>query len=261
MSFFLQIDGQSQGPFTVEEIEDLHGAGRVNRSTPCRPDEKGDWSSIYNLVPTAIWVTSPRNKPVPVRGDPPDRSRLPKNILWIGLSCLVALAFLIPVFALVSDELASKERTTRLQAPAPPPVTIADPLGVRSFQNSMKEIDKSIEEFQNVAARMAAEETAKRITLFVVGLPLFAFWLWMLITVVTTEPEGSDKIVWTLVVVFTGPIGAAIYFSPGMSKEGANCMPAEKTPSSNSNPTSGRLRTFCAVQYISDNTSDALLVG
>jgi hypothetical protein len=36
MSFFLQIDGQSEGPFTVEEIEDLHGAGRVNRSTPCR---------------------------------------------------------------------------------------------------------------------------------------------------------------------------------------------------------------------------------
>lgn len=107
MSFFLQIDGQSQGPFTVEEIEDLHGAGRVNRSTPCRPDEKGDWSSIYNLVPTAIWVTSPRNKPVPVRGDPPDRSRLPKNILWIGLSCLVALAFFLPIFAIVSDELAS----------------------------------------------------------------------------------------------------------------------------------------------------------
>lgn len=50
------------------------------------------------------------------------------------------------------------------------------------------------------------------VVIAIIGLILFAFWLWMLIAVVTTEPEGSDKIVWTLVVVFTGPLGAAIYF-------------------------------------------------
>jgi hypothetical protein len=213
MRFFLQINGQSEGPFTVEEIEDLHGAGRVNRSTPCRPETKGAWSSIYNLVPTAIWVTSPRNKPVPVKGDPPDRSWIKENILWIGLSCLVALAFLIPLFVIVSDQFASKERTTRLQAPAPPPVSYNAPAGMqRSMHADVDQMNKQMEEANHAAAAFLGFALLFPIAMGGVGLILFAFWLWMLITVVTTEPEGSDKIVWTLVVVITGPLGAAIYF-------------------------------------------------
>jgi len=213
MRFFLQINGQSEGPFTVEEIEDLHGAGRVGRSTPCCPEGKGDWSSIYNLVPTAIWVTSPRNKPVPVRGDPPDRSALPKNILWIALVSVVALGLLIPVGIVLSEELASKERTTRLQAPAPPPVSYNDPAGLqRAVHTDSDRMNKQMKDARHAAAAFLGFALLLPIIMGGVGLVLFAFWLWMLISVVTTEPEGSDKIVWTLVVVFTGPIGAAIYF-------------------------------------------------
>jgi len=223
MRFFLQINGQSKGPFTVEEIEDLHGAGRVNRSTPCQPEGKGDWSSIYNLVPTAIWVTSPRNKPVAVRGDPPDRSALPKNILWIGLSCMLALALLIPVFLIVSDQVASKERTTRLQAPAPPPVFYNDPAGMqRAVHTDIEKLNKQMEASTNAFLGFLGFALIVQVFLAIIGLMLFAFWLWMLITVVTTEPEGSDKIVWTLLVVFTGPIGAAIYFFARHIKRGSN---------------------------------------
>lgn len=40
----------------------------------------------------------------------------------------------------------------------------------------------------------------------------FGIWLWMLIDCITKEPsEGNDKIVWILVVVLTGIIGALIY--------------------------------------------------
>lgn len=45
-----------------------------------------------------------------------------------------------------------------------------------------------------------------------VALAAFAFWLWMLIDVITKCPsEENKKLIWILVVVFTGIIGAIIY--------------------------------------------------
>ena len=220
MRFFLQINGQSEGPFTVEEIEDLHGAKRINRSTPCRAEGKTDWSSIYNLVPTAIWVTSPRNKPVPVRGDPPDRSGLPKKILWIGLSCLVALGLLIPILVIVSEEVASKERTTRLQAPAPPQISSLDPSGMRTVQTELDKMNKQMADSTHAVVGILGFALLVQVLFVFIGSILFAFWLWMLISVVTTEPEGNDKIVWTILVVFTGPVGATIYFIARYLKRG-----------------------------------------
>lgn len=47
----------------------------------------------------------------------------------------------------------------------------------------------------------------------VVGAGGTIFWVWMLIDCATKEPsEGSDKIVWLLVILFTHLIGALIYF-------------------------------------------------
>lgn len=44
-----------------------------------------------------------------------------------------------------------------------------------------------------------------------VGLTL-AVWIWALVDLVKNEPaEGNDKIVWVLVVVLTGLVGALIY--------------------------------------------------
>ena len=39
------------------------------------------------------------------------------------------------------------------------------------------------------------------------------FWIWMIIDCATNEPAvGNDKLIWILVVVLTGWIGALIYF-------------------------------------------------
>ena len=44
------------------------------------------------------------------------------------------------------------------------------------------------------------------------GLLVTGFWIWMLIDCATNEPsEGNDKVVWILVIVLTGWIGALIY--------------------------------------------------
>ena len=46
-----------------------------------------------------------------------------------------------------------------------------------------------------------------------IGLVLFAFWIWMLIEVATKETsEGDHKLVWLLIVLFGGGLGAILYF-------------------------------------------------
>ena len=54
---------------------------------------------------------------------------------------------------------------------------------------------------------------------FLIAIVAFAFWVWMLIDAVQRDfGEGSEKIVWILVLVFTGIIGALIYFFAGRSR-------------------------------------------
>jgi hypothetical protein len=44
------------------------------------------------------------------------------------------------------------------------------------------------------------------------GLAALAFWIWMLVEVLTRETdEGNSRLIWALVIVFTHWIGALIY--------------------------------------------------
>lgn len=43
------------------------------------------------------------------------------------------------------------------------------------------------------------------------------FWLWMLVDVVTSNKEPTEKILWFLVVFFLHILGAIIYFAVGRS--------------------------------------------
>ena len=46
-----------------------------------------------------------------------------------------------------------------------------------------------------------------------IGILATIFWVWMIIDVVKNEPEnGNDKVMWVLVVVLAGVIGAAVYY-------------------------------------------------
>jgi hypothetical protein len=46
-----------------------------------------------------------------------------------------------------------------------------------------------------------------------IGLLLTIFWLWMLIDAVTSSSiQGTEKIVWVLVILFTHILGALIYY-------------------------------------------------
>jgi len=43
------------------------------------------------------------------------------------------------------------------------------------------------------------------------------FWIWMLIDVLTKE-RGQDRLIWVLVVLFLGPLGALVYYIVRRSK-------------------------------------------
>lgn len=47
----------------------------------------------------------------------------------------------------------------------------------------------------------------------VIAILLVAFWIWMLVDCATNNYlQGNDKVVWVLVVVLVGWLGAIIYF-------------------------------------------------
>lgn len=47
----------------------------------------------------------------------------------------------------------------------------------------------------------------------IIGLAALAFWVWMLIDAITRTPkEGNTRLIWILVIVLAGIIGALIYF-------------------------------------------------
>ena len=59
----------------------------------------------------------------------------------------------------------------------------------------------------------------------IIGVLLSVFWLWMLIDAATNAAlDGTEKIVWILVIVFTHFIGAVLYFFIGRSKRGGTAL-------------------------------------
>ncbi|MGJ8722918.1 MAG: PLDc N-terminal domain-containing protein [Roseibacillus sp.] len=53
---------------------------------------------------------------------------------------------------------------------------------------------------------------AVMILFFLIGIAVFAFWLWTLIDCLKNETsEGNDKLIWILVIVLAGWVGSLIY--------------------------------------------------
>ena len=50
------------------------------------------------------------------------------------------------------------------------------------------------------------------IVFWILGILATLFWIWMLIDVLTSAMEGTEKILWFLVVFFLHFLGALIYF-------------------------------------------------
>lgn len=61
----------------------------------------------------------------------------------------------------------------------------------------------------------------------IIGVITTLFWIWMLIDcVMSTRLNGTEKIVWALVILFLHFLGALIYF---LVKRGAAAKPLERS--------------------------------
>ncbi len=80
------------------------------------------------------------------------------------------------------------------------------------MDHSVKAMEWAGKELEAQAEAYVKRTMAINITLGVLALVGGAIWIWMIVALTKLEPPGSEKIVWTIIVVLLGPIGAIIYF-------------------------------------------------
>lgn len=223
--FFVKLAGVEQGPLTREEVEDLHGARQINRTTPCRTSDDSRWLTVYDLVPSAIWVSSPRSTPEHLLKVSRSIETGPTftSSTWFRItSHAVGLIIFLIAFNALLDAMypppaeSSRQRYNKLMQSAPKPLR-ADPNNpFAGFEQGLKDSVKHMERTLDYASAELKEIDRQfqrdLVTWVVLGAIGFVFWLWMLLAVSLREPPGSEKIVWVLIIVLTGPLGAAIYY-------------------------------------------------
>ena len=127
-SFHLKIGGHEEGPFTETEVAQIFADGRIDRNTPCKPTDRGEWKSVDDYLPMLKYGTQlppaskvPAVPPIPppvlasqrvsvVDFDIPFWSVLKIMFKWIAAAFIVLCCFLpaiIVVWLIVASILAA----------------------------------------------------------------------------------------------------------------------------------------------------------
>jgi hypothetical protein len=117
-SYLLKLSGREEGPYPEAQIAQMFADGHIDRNTPCKPADRGDWKSIDDYLPILKYGTQlpppveiPRVPPIPppvllsqrvsvVDFDIPFWSVLKIMFKWMAAAFVVFCCFL-PVFILV----------------------------------------------------------------------------------------------------------------------------------------------------------------
>jgi GYF domain 2 len=70
-SYLLKLFGREEGPYGEAQIAQMFADGRIDRNTPCKPADRGDWKSIDDYLPMLKYGTQ-LPPPVEIRGVPPN---------------------------------------------------------------------------------------------------------------------------------------------------------------------------------------------
>jgi hypothetical protein len=128
-SFHLKIGGREEGPYEETQIAQMFADGRVDRNTPCKPVDRGDWKSVDDYLPMLKYGTqlpapsqvsiTPKPPPVPpllaqrvsvVDFDIPFWSVLKIMFKWMAAAFVVLCCFLpaiIVVWLIVASVIAA----------------------------------------------------------------------------------------------------------------------------------------------------------
>ena len=67
-TFHLKIADREESPFTETEVAQMFANGRVDRNTPCKPSDRGEWKTLDDYLPMLKYGTQlpPSSKIPPV---------------------------------------------------------------------------------------------------------------------------------------------------------------------------------------------------
>jgi len=119
-SFHLKIAGREEGPLTETQVAQMFADGRIDRNTPCKPTDRGEWKSVDDYLPMLKYGTQlpapshvrsmpPQPPPVPpssaqrisiVDFDIPFLSVLKIMFKWMAAAFIVFCCFIPVIFAL-----------------------------------------------------------------------------------------------------------------------------------------------------------------
>jgi hypothetical protein len=56
-SYSLKLFGREEGPYEEAQIAQMFADGRIDRNTPCKPADRGDWKSVDDYLPMLKYGT------------------------------------------------------------------------------------------------------------------------------------------------------------------------------------------------------------
>jgi hypothetical protein len=68
--YLLKLSGREEGPYEEPRIAQMFADGRIDRNTPCKPVDRGDWKSVDDYLPMLKYGTQ-LPPPSQVIGPPP----------------------------------------------------------------------------------------------------------------------------------------------------------------------------------------------
>src|ERR1041385_4404084 len=74
-TYLIKLSDSEEGPYDQAQVAQMFANGRVDRNTPCKPVDRGDWKSIDDYLPmlkygtqlpppTQVPTVSPTSPPV-----------------------------------------------------------------------------------------------------------------------------------------------------------------------------------------------------
>jgi hypothetical protein len=56
-SYLLKLSSREEGPYVETHIAQMFADGRIDRNTPCKPGDRGDWKTIDDYLPMLKYGT------------------------------------------------------------------------------------------------------------------------------------------------------------------------------------------------------------
>jgi hypothetical protein len=78
-SYLLKLFDHEEGPYEEAQIAQMFADGRIDRNTPCKPTDRGDWRSIDDYLPMLKYGTQ---LPPPSQVVTPPPPAIPPPVLF-----------------------------------------------------------------------------------------------------------------------------------------------------------------------------------